>query len=58
MTLLSPWWLLLALLAPIVYFGLPAYRQSDIAVRASFFEKVISTTGKQAQKKQLCSSKQ
>ncbi|GEM81200.1 VWA domain-containing protein [Vibrio superstes] len=50
MTLLSPWWLLLGLLAPVVYFGLPAYRQSDIAVRASFFQKIVNTTGKQAQK--------
>ncbi|WP_343290763.1 VWA domain-containing protein [Vibrio harveyi] len=53
MTLLSPWWLLLAFLAPIVYFGLPAFRQSDIAVRASFFEKIIRTTSKQTQKRSI-----
>ncbi len=53
MTLLSPWWLLLAFLAPMIYFGLPAFRQSDIAVRASFFEKIIRTTSKQAQKRSI-----
>lgn len=50
MTLLTPWWLLLGILAPIVYIVCPAYRQSDAAVRASFFKKVLRATGKQAQK--------
>ncbi|ASI91200.1 VWA domain-containing protein [Vibrio mediterranei] len=50
MTLLTPWWLFLGLAAPLVYFLMPAYRESESAVRVSFFQKVLDTTGKSAQK--------
>ncbi|GEA52250.1 VWA domain-containing protein [Vibrio inusitatus NBRC 102082] len=49
MTLLTPWWLLLGLLAPCLYWVLPAYRESDLAVRAPFFQRVVDITGTKAQ---------
>ncbi|UJF18067.1 VWA domain-containing protein [Vibrio sp. SS-MA-C1-2] len=48
MTFLSPWWLLLIFLAPLIYFFAPSYKRQEVSVFAPFFNKVVDETSKEA----------
>ncbi|WP_068088629.1 VWA domain-containing protein [Polycladidibacter stylochi] len=48
LTFLSPWWLLCFPLPLAIYYFVPAFRQSDRAIRVPFFDRLLEATGQMA----------